>query len=422
MMEAAGAWLKLNPDPADPFVRLPSLVATRARGQAMAERVSEKEWARYQRALKDPNLSQEGRDKLQAQLIHLREACNQIDATVEQVLEAERAVQAAVNRAPVLEHQKYKSSDISEAALGRWILSWARQGYNVFDLGPDFVAAMLLTDPKEIEFEELKLPFDGLLITIPDGFVVGSEGLSYTKIHICDLPANDVNQLGVAEKIHGVLDELSPGDAQRVLELSQVELAKMNRDLHAKHDNSGPVAAVFAGGQYDLVSSRAVQIHATDGTHVIDSTVRAHALTWKTFEALPYGSEVIAEQDEAARRAIGQIVFGTLAYLVAVRDAAVLRTEPPRKKKRTTNETKPKYWEVGRTIKIGVELVRAVRGGAREVAFRLKHKHIVIGHYRNQAYGAGRSERKRMWIAPHWKGPEDGAALVHTYKPEASVQ
>lgn len=31
---------------------------------------------------------------------------------------------------------------------------------------------------------------------------------------------------------------------------------------------------------------------------------------------------------------------------------------------------------------------------------------LVSGHWRNQAYGAGRSERKRIFIEPHWRGPE----------------
>jgi hypothetical protein len=35
------------------------------------------------------------------------------------------------------------------------------------------------------------------------------------------------------------------------------------------------------------------------------------------------------------------------------------------------------------------------------------HRWIVRGHWRWQACGAGRAERKRIWIDPHVKGPED---------------
>lgn len=31
---------------------------------------------------------------------------------------------------------------------------------------------------------------------------------------------------------------------------------------------------------------------------------------------------------------------------------------------------------------------------------------LVAGHFRNQAHGVGRLERKILWIEPHWRGPE----------------
>lgn len=42
----------------------------------------------------------------------------------------------------------------------------------------------------------------------------------------------------------------------------------------------------------------------------------------------------------------------------------------------------------------------------------------VSGHWRNQAYGKGRSEHKLIWIEPFWRGPEDGlwASQQHTLK------
>lgn len=36
-----------------------------------------------------------------------------------------------------------------------------------------------------------------------------------------------------------------------------------------------------------------------------------------------------------------------------------------------------------------------------------QHRWMVRGHWRNQRFGTGRSEVKRIWINPFWKGPED---------------
>lgn len=44
---------------------------------------------------------------------------------------------------------------------------------------------------------------------------------------------------------------------------------------------------------------------------------------------------------------------------------------------------------------------------------------VVRGHWRMQAHGPGRQLRKRVWIKPHWKGPDYAERVVaHTYVPE----
>ena len=39
---------------------------------------------------------------------------------------------------------------------------------------------------------------------------------------------------------------------------------------------------------------------------------------------------------------------------------------------------------------------------------------VVRGHWRWQAHGVGRAERKRLWIDPYIKGPEDAPLVVST--------
>mgnify|MGYP001047303065 CR=1 FL=1 len=40
------------------------------------------------------------------------------------------------------------------------------------------------------------------------------------------------------------------------------------------------------------------------------------------------------------------------------------------------------------------------------------HRWIVSGHWRQQAHGPGRSQRRPIWIAPHLKGPDDKPLVV----------
>lgn len=66
-----------------------------------------------------------------------------------------------------------------------------------------------------------------------------------------------------------------------------------------------------------------------------------------------------------------------------------------------------------------IHLPRAIHGGgieADETASRhYRHRWIVSGHWRQQAYGPQRSLRKPLWIAPHIKGPS-GKPLITTPK------
>jgi hypothetical protein len=107
----------------------------------------------------------------------------------------------------------------------------------------------------------------------------------------------------------------------------------------------------------------------------------------------------------------------TVAEARAILAADDERFPDARQQKKGRGEAALAHWTIGRTIKIDPELVRVARGGAREIAFRIKSRFVVRGHYRNQAHGPNHSLRTTRWIAPFFKGPEEGARLVHTYKP-----
>lgn len=243
-----------------------------------------------------------------------------------------------------------------------WLLAWARSGYNVFDLSPDFVAAMLLTDPGEIDLPSVKLPFGGMLFMIPDQFAKGAEGTSYTKIHVVEV------------------------DDSRTFE-------------------GGPAAA-------DGEKIPAIVVYATDGARILSTVAPREELSWAALEELP--DEVALDADKEARKTIQRVVFGALAYATAVERAITERFPAPKKAR---EKQSIKHWTIGREIKISPELVRVARSGAREIAFQIKSRFMVRGHYRNQAHGPNHALRTSKWIAPFWKGPEEGARLVHTYKP-----
>lgn len=244
--------------------------------------------------------------------------------------------------------------DAGDVLLGPWYLAWARQAYNVFELTADFTAAMLLTDPATIDITTLRLPYDGILVLLPSGFAVGAEGAHYTKVHLWT--------------------------------------------------------------RTDATAATSLHCYATDGARGLYAVLDLTALTWSAVEAIP--STITDASDQHAQHTLTRIILGALAYVMAVESAATRRPVDRPRRAATTVVPAPTaaYWDVGRAVRLTPALVQAARAGSREIALQIKHRFIVRGHYRNQPTGPRRSERTRIWIAPFWKGPEEGARIAHVYK------
>ncbi len=389
MMETAAIWLAANPDRNSPFLNIPRERQERDTN-AMASKVAE-----LRQRVEAAGSSQAALDEASQLIEEMRALEVQMDADMQKLT-------SLINVVPEAGKDKTSIDQQFHVDLGRWCLAWARHGYNTFELSPDFTAAMLLTDPAALDISKIQLPFHGFLVLIPSGFSVGIEGGHYTRIHVWSTSEKDVQMLDALTKVEEAIKDLPQEEKlQAVAEL---------RQLAIKKDSTVPALATT--GPY-------IGIHATDGVRAFTTFVELKELTWAVIEDLP--DSVSDDNDRRAHHTIQQIVFGLLAYSNAV-DGALTRREVARKAKakakRVIEGPTPVYWEVGRTVRLDPRLVQAARGGAREIALRIKHRFIVRGHYRNQAHGPQRSLRTSRWIAPFWKGPEEGARIIHTYKPE----
>lgn len=390
LIVSAQEWLRENPDPDSPFIKIPGLDKHKPRPKV--------DIARYKSIAAQVPETREHVEKLLRLVDETEEAATQLHAS-----EADLEMYLNV---PKPNQTKFdKDSDHHQSTLGRWTLAWARHGYNVFDLSADFTAAMLLTDPRELDIASVRLPFRGLLMMIPGGFAKGAEGGDYTKVHITEIPCSDIRQTAAANEVAAILLRQDPAVARQFMADTLKERVETPKLVTTKPDPD----------------DTAIHIHATDGAHVLDTMIERKGLTWDSFDALP--DDVTSDRDKEARQTLRQIVFGTLAYASSV-DRAMEPIDVPRPKKAKTSDDGPKAkrWDVGRTIRIDPNLVFAARVGSREIALRLKYRHIVRGHYRNQSHGIRHRDRKQIWISPFWKGPVDGAALVHTYVLEQSKE
>jgi len=158
-------------------------------------------------------------------------------------------------------------------------------------------------------------------------------------------------------------------------------------------------------------AATSLHCYATDGHRGLYTVIDLAALSWAAVETIP--STVADASDQHAQHTLTRVILGALAYVTAVEGAAARRTVD---RPRSVTAPTPACWDIGRAIRLTPALVQAARAGSREIALQIKHRFIVRGHYRNQPTGPHRSLRTRIWIAPFWKGPEEGARIVHTYK------
>ena len=404
MIEVAQRWLRLNPDAKSPFLRVPGLDKnSRAPNQLTPDQLTRYEVAAGQQPKLAPLV--EHFKTLVGEVSQARRDLNQCEAALEDTLNAPKPGQ-----------QKYTVDDRLSTA-GRWCLSWARSGYNTFDLSPDFVAAMLLTDARALDVDLVRLPFPAILIATPPGFAIGVEGRSYTRIHVTEISASDVRMLHAAEQVSRAIVNLPPEEARKTLDAL---LLRESPPTSLLDKANGTQSLLSSGALRASATAGSLHIYASDGEHVLDTLIDREGLTWDSFDDLP--DNVTDDADKRARQTLRQIVFGMLAYANAIDHALEPRDNTARRRRVPADKPHPEHWTIGRTVRIDPQLVRLAQSGNREALFRLKHRHIVRGHYRNQAHGPQRALRTSRWITPYWKGPQDGAELVHTYKLDESKE
>lgn len=66
------------------------------------------------------------------------------------------------------------------------------------------------------------------------------------------------------------------------------------------------------------------------------------------------------------------------------------------------------------SVDLRAHVLEALRGGHGGHAPKVQF--LVRGHWRQQAHGPARAQRKTIWIEPHWKGPEEARVLLRSHK------
>lgn len=236
---------------------------------------------------------------------------------------------------------------------------WAQWGFNVFDLSPDLTAALLLTEPAKV-CDEPKLPFPSFMIRIPPGFF----------------------KLG---KVSGVYEE---------------------RDVR--------LISVTRFGQYN--GDPAIQWRVSSDQTSLSSTKRVENLDEDLEDNDAIGTITSYQSANVALRLIRNLS----SWLESKGGVSKVGSKMPRSRKKA-HKARAAIWNIGAEVKLPKQLIAqaqevAVGKARRPKGWEVRVKHVVRGHWKMQTHGPGGAERKRLWVMPYWRGPDEAEAWSHIYK------
>jgi len=287
---------------------------------------------------------------------------------------------AVLPSAFVLEGDEQAQQFIQTITRVGWLRYWRHYGYNVYRLSPALVGRLLLTELPEASPTGFPFPFPAFRIEVPAGFF----GILSLDDEVCDARYIDFLCAPWQRWDSPVSLKKAVG---AMIEPAGVADLGMDEDIWKW--------ALFAGSPDPRCPGMLFSHHLNYKMEVCKDFVGVD------------GHNYLESEMETASIMAAKILVLNLAYALSSNVITPKAEKGGSSKPRDVTRPKVFTFKTSR-LDLGVlESAKAMCQGKRAKAgWKIKTKFIVRGHWRNQAHGPGRSERKRIWIEPFWKGPE----------------
>lgn len=296
---------------------------------------------------------------------------------------------------------------------------WQSLGMPTFDVTAGLMANLLLTDCGRVDELDVPIPFRSFRITLPSP----------------DCPIYYVGTSGTVDRIRSVSvycwrAGFPAGSTQLDMSVDHHALAKAYRSIAMS--STLPEMAFnirrhlgMAEAQYHALqpgNTIVIRAYGGDGTSIFshqpwgDGTVGdwMDAVDDADHDGPLAATHALVDVDRAAIRALQRLVVNLCLYLNSSNEHTKKLEWTP--KDRTIGK-RGKTWRVGAAVKVDKE----VREAAAQIAAGVRRdsplvRHIVRGHFKQQAHGQGRAERRRIYVSPYWRGPIDGPNPPRKYE------
>lgn len=284
-----------------------------------------------------------------------------------------------------------------------------RGGRKLFRLAPALAVRLAQTKLSKVPCEMLKLPFEAMYVQFPDEPV------------LIRLP-NTTNVGIPAEATDGTGFVYDP-DVNRTYACDGVYCVMIGNRLDLMLAGGHPNQR---GGDDQIVYATLILEEGLDIDQVLERTFQTTLGQIAELGEDPFGSTLV----HPVLKAAAALLFNTLLYISSP-DADVgmptkgestrkLEAHPKkdeawRARMRRLSEKEPIVIDVGKHIAYDAGLEAAARADAGDKKYELSVRFRVRGHWKQQPYGPGRSQRKTKWIQPFWKGPELAQVINRNY-------
>ena len=325
---------------------------------------------------------------------------------------------------------EFTSQDRELKELAHWQVRWGAHGFQTFQLTHGLAAALSLTDCSGVSAEEARWPYPSFLVTLPhpDGPIVFTDRVGtlvparWIIVHTIQVPTPET-----WDRFVDLYTELCDPNQLRRTDSPEKQL-QASRTFAARLVEARSKISWRPETLMRVVTENGLTIFRRDGLPAPGDKLERW-IDGADQEFSGGGMLPINDPDRYALEASARLVANLGIYLnnKVREDAAFLRPAKPRAGRGLPGKRGITTWALGSEVK----LPRQVRDSARafceqgkdaSASWKLHSRFMVRGHYRQQAFGTGRAERKRIWIEPHWKGPETAEEMKRLYHVDEAPQ
>jgi hypothetical protein len=282
-------------------------------------------------------------------------------------------------------------------------IRWRKFGAPTFRLTHGLTAGLLLTDPARLPWSEVRLPFPSFVVSLPPGMIFFDDfdgsliEATFATVHIFDAPKVSHAQYS------DVIGMMGQNPLGAVYEMNRMPFAKQ------------VMVRVFSDGDRAKLhhtmplpdNDAATTVQEVFGFDKIDEELKL----------------TLTGRDVAAMTAVCRVIVGLAQYLASHDESGDAVWAPSMKPNGRAHGSNS--WDVGRSVKLSREVREAATAYTRHPgsdAWKVSSRHVVRGHMHAYWYGAktdpASREKRSRWVAPFWRGPEDGPVAQRLYDVE----